>query len=63
MTQQALNRELLRLAGEHLGTLAEREHEAYCMDVPHRAVSNRIYQRYARLLRLSREVLEIANAD
>lgn len=53
--------ELLRSAGEYLGTLAERTREA--MEMEGRRPSSRSFDRYARLARLSREVLEIANGD
>jgi hypothetical protein len=57
----ALNRVLLREAGEHLGTLAEQQHEE-CLIAPYRTTGwQKKYDRYAKLHKLSREVLEIAN--
>ncbi len=54
-----MDRELLRHAGEHLGTLAERVREHYLTTRDLR--TQELYDRVARLDRLSREVLEIAN--
>lgn len=61
----SLNRELLRQAGEHLGTLAERAREQYETRLSpgfSRGASMSLYNRMSKLQRLSREVLEIANA-
>lgn len=57
----ALDRELLRTAGEHLGTLAEQAHERYLLMMTRDVRRSRHYLLYAKLVRLSREVLEIAN--
>lgn len=61
VSEQPLDRELLRRAGEHIGTLAERTHERYVLMYTRDITRNKEYERYARLSRLSREVLEIAN--
>jgi hypothetical protein len=62
----SLNRDLLRSAGEHLGTLAERAHEQMLLEermmwTSRRVAVSKAYNRHAKLSRLSREVLEIAN--
>jgi hypothetical protein len=60
-----LDRDLLRQSGEHLGTLAERAKERLDLNVRfarrRNPSSKRAYEQYAKLARLSREVLEIAN--
>lgn len=62
-----LDRELLRRAGEHLGTLAEQARESRDMIVRSARRSQWIQRErraddeFRRLDRLSREVLEIAN--
>lgn len=57
------DRELLRAAGEHLGTLAEREYERWQLCGPWKDRRAKEYwNRYAKLHLLSRQVLEIANA-
>lgn len=58
----ALNRELLRSAGEHLGTLAEQAHEQLSWTFSDHKKRVTYHDKYARLSRLSRELLEIANA-
>ena len=63
--QQAVNRKLLREAGEHLGTLAEEAKVRCEMHERTTIWSNSIfareaYQEYAKLSRLSKDVLEIA---
>lgn len=60
-----MNRELLRSAGEHLGTLAEEAKVRMEMHERTSMWSNSVfardaYKEYVKLLRLSREVLEIA---
>lgn len=64
MSEPAIDKDLLRAAGEHLGTLAERAKEQ--MELHERtsmwnnsAFARDAYHRYARLSRLSREVLEL----
>ena len=53
-----LDRDLLRSAGEHLGTLAEDARERWEMSSPRFVIHRKgLYDRYARLARLSREVL------
>jgi hypothetical protein len=66
---QALDRDLLRRAGEHLGTLAEQAREKYLInerDAMRKAGFGQLaadaWKRITKLERLSREVLEIANA-
>jgi hypothetical protein len=56
----ALDYDLLRRAGEHLGTLAERAREQHDLVTRH---SPKLWDRYARLSRLSREVLEVARGQ
>lgn len=60
-TKRALNRVLLREAGEHLGTLAEQAKETYDMSTAGGAVKIRQWNRYARLKKCADQVLEIAN--
>lgn len=62
-THAVLDRELLRTAGEHLGTLAERAHEQWLLLPPGRSDSRARFTwgLYAKLSKLSREVLEVAN--
>ena len=60
-TQRALDRVLLREAGEHLGALAEQAKETYDMSTSASGVKIRQWDRYAKLSRVAREVLEIAN--
>ena len=58
-----VNRELLRAAGEHLGTLAEHAkdvHDGYVGRRGARETAKKFYREYAHLWNLSREVLEIA---
>jgi len=57
------DRALLRAAGEHLGTLAEREYERLTWTFSDHAKRRRCHERYAKLHRLSRELMEIAHAD
>lgn len=54
------DRELLRAAGEHLGALAEQAKELMEL-APFKLGHHKRYDRYAKLARVSREVLEIAN--
>lgn len=60
-----LDRILLRRAGEHIGTLAERAHERLILQQRSRWIHTRIekhhYETWQKLDRLSREILEIAN--
>jgi hypothetical protein len=58
----ALNRELLRSAGEHLGALAEEAHVQLSWHFTDHRERRRLAERYAALSTLSRRVLEIANA-
>jgi hypothetical protein len=60
--RRELNRDLLRAAGEHLGALAQRQREACDVEPYRRAGWQKEWDRYAKLERLSREVLEVANA-
>jgi hypothetical protein len=65
-TRRELDRLLLRQAGEHLGTLAERQKESFDFyEGNHRAgwTRKQFWNRYAKLARLSKDVLEIANGD
>ena len=58
-----LDRNLLRAAGEHLGTLAERAYETYSRYHGHRGsavTAGKFYQKYAKLARLSKDVLEVS---
>jgi hypothetical protein len=54
------DRDLLRRAGEHLGTLAEQAHEQLSWTFSDHRKRVRWSDEYARLSRLSRELLEIA---
>ena len=58
------NRDLLRSAGEHVGTLAEEAkivYERYASQRGARITAGKFYNRYVKLLKLSKDVLEIAN--
>lgn len=55
------DRDLLRRAGEHIGTLAERTREKSWLAFSDQRRRRTLHERYARLTRLSREVLEVAN--
>lgn len=59
-----VNRSLLRSAGEHLGTLAEHAkhvHDGYTGNRRAGDTRKKFYNEYAKLLKLSHDVLEIAN--
>ena len=60
---RVLNRVLLREAGEHLGTLAEQAKERFDLMWAgvHQHARQKAYNEYARLARLSKDVLEVAN--
>jgi uncharacterized protein YifE (UPF0438 family) len=58
------DRELLRLAGEHLGMLAEQQKEVYDFYTGNRRAGTtrkQFWDRYAKLARLSKEILELAS--
>jgi len=58
---QSLNRELLRQAGEHLGALAQHAKEAWELNHYRDKDWQRKFDRYARLDKLSRDLLEVAH--
>lgn len=59
MAEPSLDKDLLRQAGEHLGTLAEREHERYLLMFTRHQGRDKSYAQFVKLSRLSREVLEL----
>lgn len=62
--RRAIDRDLLRRAGEHLGTLAEQAKETRDVYWGRRGASvtaKSFHNRFAKLSKLSQEVLEIAN--
>lgn len=57
-----MNRDLLRSAGEHLGSLAEQERESMQLAARRlQHVPDSRYNRCAKLTRLAKELLEVAN--
>lgn len=61
-TPRALDRQLLRAAGEHLGTLAEQARENLEIQTRNGRKSPSLqYARWSKLSRLAREILEVAN--
>jgi len=56
------DRDLLRAAGEHVGRLAEEERTQIELRTRGRRVSNSHWERYSKLARMSREILELANS-
>lgn len=61
-TPRTLDRQLLRAAGEHLGTLAEQSRESLELIASDgRKPPSLWFARWSKLSRLAREVLEVAN--